>query len=479
MKTKMKTAAKILFLWGAVILATAGGAKEVQAKKVKVKLDLSGEKTVTKKPAALKKAKKVTVKYSKKSVVKVSVKKKKLLFSAKKKGTATVTITCRLKNKKKKVYKYAVTVKNTQTKSGSVSRAFTGNLKAKALASGSVKLTWTKMKDAKLYRLERRTNKGVWKKISNPSGTSYLDRTTVSGTTYGYRMKARLSDEWTEYGEEVEVLTEGEKEKTGEKAEEETKTTPIPISDNELLTYDYDIGVISNKTYTLYTNQIVLMYIKTNYSEIDNMKVTVENGVVYTPMDYVDIVYNEERNLYNVQYDLLPVDDGYLLGVLFNKAGTNTIKLYLGQEGKTGSKDWVVVKRFDVIIKDYSDGEDKWVEKVIEENTVPTMTDAEKMETLKLYIRSNFVYDLSDLNGNVIHLANREGVYWERGWIDCIDATNIMGLFAEKLNLEWEFTYAGYLNHYYATVYINGESHIYDACPYQETGILKSWDYLL
>lgn len=92
------------------------GTNVVSAKTKNVTMNLVGTKTLNKYPAALDKAKKVTVKSSKKSVVKVQYKKTKktrrIVLTAKKLGTATVTVKCRMKNKKIKTYKYKVKVVN-------------------------------------------------------------------------------------------------------------------------------------------------------------------------------------------------------------------------------------------------------------------------------------------------------------------------------------------------------------------------------
>lgn len=74
----------------------------------KVTINLNGSKTLYKYPAALEKAKKVSVKSSKKSVVIAKYKKtkkvKRIVLTAKKKGTATVTVKYTMKNKKVKTY---------------------------------------------------------------------------------------------------------------------------------------------------------------------------------------------------------------------------------------------------------------------------------------------------------------------------------------------------------------------------------------
>ncbi len=96
---------------GVILLA---GADTVSAKTGKVELNLTGTPVQNRRPQALEKAKKVTIKCSKPSVVKVKFKKnrkdKRIVFTGKKKGIAVVTVRCRLKNKKKKFYKYKVKV---------------------------------------------------------------------------------------------------------------------------------------------------------------------------------------------------------------------------------------------------------------------------------------------------------------------------------------------------------------------------------
>lgn len=100
----------------AVLFVTVlvAGNMEVSAKTKKVTLDLRNGGEQIKRPAALERAKKVRLKNSKKSVVKVQYKKnhrdKRLVFRGRKKGTATVTLKCTLRNKKIKTYKYKIKV---------------------------------------------------------------------------------------------------------------------------------------------------------------------------------------------------------------------------------------------------------------------------------------------------------------------------------------------------------------------------------
>lgn len=98
-----------------VCLAVLGHGDTVSAARVKkVTMNLVGGKTLYEYPAAMDKAKKVTVKSSKKSVVAVKYYKaggiRRIVLKAKKLGSATVTVKCRLKNSKTKTYKYKVKV---------------------------------------------------------------------------------------------------------------------------------------------------------------------------------------------------------------------------------------------------------------------------------------------------------------------------------------------------------------------------------
>ncbi len=111
MKNWKRNVAFVAAAIGAILLA---GADTASAKTGKVELNLTGTPVQNRRPQALEKAKKVTIKCSKPSVVKVKYKKnrkdKRIVFTGKKKGTAVVTVKCRVKNKKTKSYKYKVRV---------------------------------------------------------------------------------------------------------------------------------------------------------------------------------------------------------------------------------------------------------------------------------------------------------------------------------------------------------------------------------
>lgn len=104
----------IIFAVMMFCMVLLGNGEAVSAKTSKVTMNLTGAKTRNKYPAALDKAKKVTVKSSKKSVVQGKYKKsrgfRRIVLKARKLGSATITVKCRMKNKRTKTYKYRVKV---------------------------------------------------------------------------------------------------------------------------------------------------------------------------------------------------------------------------------------------------------------------------------------------------------------------------------------------------------------------------------
>lgn len=99
MKNWKRTIIFTILLLSAALFAGTG---TVSAKTKTVKIDMTKAASQTKRLAALSKAKKVKVKSSKPSVVKVKYKNRRIIFTGKKPGTATVTVRCYLKSGKKK-----------------------------------------------------------------------------------------------------------------------------------------------------------------------------------------------------------------------------------------------------------------------------------------------------------------------------------------------------------------------------------------
>lgn len=103
-----------------LLVLTVAGMKETEVsakiKTKKITIDLRGGNTAASEPEMVRKAKKVKVKSSKKSVVTVKFKKKRkqIYFKAKKKGTVVVYVSCKMKNGKTKKMRYKVKVIKTK-----------------------------------------------------------------------------------------------------------------------------------------------------------------------------------------------------------------------------------------------------------------------------------------------------------------------------------------------------------------------------
>lgn len=66
-------------------------------------------------------------------------------------------------------------------------------LTGKALSYNSIKLSWNTYKNAEKYILYRRTGSGSWKKLKTVTGTSYTDKTALTGKVYSYKLTAQNS----------------------------------------------------------------------------------------------------------------------------------------------------------------------------------------------------------------------------------------------------------------------------------------------
>lgn len=248
--------------------------------------------------------------------------------------------------------------------------------------------------------------------------------------------------------------------------------------------YSYELKIMNSKDKNLYNNSKVVIYVKTNNPDPYSFKADCgtsrlvqkedENGIFYTtedefheiiaPKEYADVHYTNDYNA---------VNGGYIFIYEWDTPGTKNFTI----QEKVGEK-WVTAAKMDIELKDNEKAEQEWVQAVLAEVTDDTMTKDEKLEKVRRYVLDNFKYDRNNENGSIYLLAD-VGVYWERKYIDCWDATDIMCLFAKELGLEGRWTYAGYKLHYYATVTIDGEDYDYDACPMSETGWTTEWEWVL
>lgn len=72
-------------------------------------------------------------------------------------------------------------------------KAGTPSASVKALTYNSVKVSWKAYKNATGYDVYRKTASGSFKKLKSVTGTSYTDKTALTGTAYYYKVRAKSS----------------------------------------------------------------------------------------------------------------------------------------------------------------------------------------------------------------------------------------------------------------------------------------------
>lgn len=269
----------------------------------------------------------------------------------------------------------------------------------------------------------------------------------------------------------------------GDNTPKQPSTPPEQPADVKVK-YNYELKIMNSKDKNLYNNSKVVIYVKTNNPDPYSFKADCgtsrlvqkedENGIFYTtedefheiiaPKEYADVHYTNDYNA---------VNGGYIFIYEWDTPGTKNFTI----QEKVGEK-WVTAARMNIELKDKEKAEQEWVKTVLAEVTDGTMTKVDKLREVQAYILKEFKYDRNNENGSIYLLAD-VGVYWERKYIDCWDATEIMCRFAKELGLEGRWTYAGYKLHYYATITIDGEDYDYDACPMSETGWTTEWECVL
>lgn len=301
---------------------------------------------------------------------------------------------------------------------------------------------------------------------------------TVKVTTKKKKVKT------IQYRVTVKKKKVSDKKKTSEDNTPKQPTTPPEQPVDVKAKYNYELKIMNSKDKNLYNNSKVVIYVKTNNPDPYSFKADCgtsrlvqkedESGIFYTtedefheiiaPKEYADVRYTDNNNA---------VNGGYIFIYEWDTPG---IKNFTIQE-KVGEK-WVTTAKMNIELKDKEKAEQEWVKTVLAEVTDDTMTKADKLKAVQAYILKEFKYDRNNENGSIYLLAD-VGVYWERKYIDCWDATEIMCRFAKELGLEGRWIYAGYKLHYYVTITIDGEDYDYDACPMSETGWTTEWEYVM
>ncbi|MDE7366120.1 MAG: DUF4214 domain-containing protein [Lachnospiraceae bacterium] len=243
-------------------------------------------------------------------------------------------------------------------------------------------------------------------------------------------------------------------------------------SSNNVAQYSYSLSILNQ--YDIYSGGTVILALRTNNPDINTIYTdygTSDMTMVIAPL-FNDVKYYD-NSIRTSSWQAIQSQTGYIRTISYDTAGTYTIKV----TERIGDRQ-VVVANLTVTVKDRTAAENAWYDSVIASETNSSMTDQQKMSALCSYVMKNFKYDAND-GTYLVFLTTNVGPWWEVKQIDCWDATDIMCDFASRLGLKSEWTYGNYLNHYYATVYIDGVGYEYDASPYSDSNIVTEWDYVL
>lgn len=365
---------------------------------------------------------KIKVRYSKKGMAKASLKKsgkrlRYLQITGKKKGRTTITVTVYETKKKYRKYKYKVTVKSAVRK----------------VKEKKSNISTKNQEPAKKTKSEDRGSK---EKEINTGYTYEWEVLSCGGKAYGCSTSYPLT------GTNIRI-----------RASNGFTVLYIKTEDPDL---EY-AQLYSDKS-----------------QELKNMSLppTKDYALSFHKIQFQDIHYVN----YNKEANLNRVAGGYICAVQFSERdeiGTNHITIKKKtEEGTLPLKG----SEFSLNVLDPDPLEARFIDTMIAEQADASSDKQHQMEALMFHIRSHWRYYSSKA-------YVQEKVWWENdgkaGTVDCLMTTYIMMRFADQLGLASRATYAGYSNHYYATVTIDGKDYEFDACPTSLECDNFSWDYIL
>ena len=241
--------------------------------------------------------------------------------------------------------------------------------------------------------------------------------------------------------------------------------------------YTYDVSVL-NPQYNIYAGDKsldvitqpglltgdMIIYIKTEDPSLNSVSVAGkgdrESAGYWKTRQYDDVT--PEKGGCN---NLMKVKGGYLATFRPGKPGNYYINLFCDvilTDWEYYGKALVWTSEKPVEIKDFLTAETEWLKSVMSGETNGTMSTKRKLDALEVYVEKNFKYQMNIDGERLVYPTTAFGAYFETGRIDCVVATRIMCRFADLLGLKSESTYAGFLNHHYATIWIDGKSYVYD-----------------
>ncbi len=405
------------------------------------------------------KGKKVTWRSSRKKVAAVS---KKGKVKALKTGKAVISAAAgRTK------YSCLVTVENPRLNRKKLELPEGGKFRLKLLKN-TQKIIW-KSRNPRIASVSR---KGLV--IARKTGCTEISVTTASGKTFVCRIAVKSGNTAPTEKAEDPGRPEPPTERSSASGTEETETW------NSL--YSYELKLLNNPEYHLYTftdsagyrNACeVVMFLKTDNPDRGSLFVETgkEDGAGMGLPDYADI-----RGLGSLNTYLTPAAGGYVIVRGYSTAGTKTVVV---RENNGGKLMKAAELSFEVMDGDVPFRE--WRQSVIRQTITPGMTDLEKAEAVRDYIRTEFMY-LRGTAGYPVFFTFDVGAGWESRLTDCGGAADYMTFFMQDLHIENQIisytTQAGN-EHSANRILYKGEWYLMDAQPQKRTGVSDfEWSYV-
>ena len=406
---------------------------------------------------------------------------RKKVASVKKNGTVKA-----LKNGKtvisasagKKLYSCLITVENPVLNRKKLELPEGGRFRLR-LMHNTQTITW-KSRDPKTASVSR---KGLVR--ARKAGCTKILATTASGKIFACRLivKEALKKEAVN----AETLIEETCKEETLKAEPTGALQPDKPPEAEETEawkslYSYHLEVLNNPKYHLYAYTDsggcripceVVMFLKTDNP--DRASLLVETGVgdeagMGLP-DYADI-----RGLGPLNTYLTQAEGGYVIVRGYCTAGPKTVAVCENDQG--------IFRKTAEISFEVLDGDGpfrEWREAVIRQAITPGMTNLEKAEAIREYIRTKFMY-LRGTAGYPVFFTFDVGAGWESRLIDCGGAADYMTFFMRDLQIENQIisytTQAGN-EHSVNRIFYEGEWYLIDAQPPKRTGVSDfEWTYV-
>lgn len=274
------------------------------------------------------------------------------------------------------------------------------------------------------------------------------------------------------------------------------------------MVYNYEMRVLNPSQ--LYTDQPIILYLKTNNPNPNTIEITSDDGVPVNMLicePYDDVRLKDPEASGSLQK--LADDSGYIATVSLADTGTHGLRIaeyYFPPNSSVASERFYTEALTHVDVADYDTALDAWMNSMLATYTNASMTPIEKMEALckafdneeKGLFRFDPIIYLVDPetvedpndpdNWRFARLISWSKPFFESYTWDSLTAPTMMCEFAERIggfesvhNCYYDYpikTEKWHETHYFCKVIYQGEEYKFEACPDPDTYVISSISYI-